>query len=144
MKAPDLDALRAIYDDADRLLEGWSCAASADCCRFGETGREPYLWPNERALVSRALARRGAPRRPLRVIGDCPLLDREGRCSIYEARPFGCRTFFCARATGPARRPPRAALAELGRRIAALAEAGAPGSRPRTLTSYWFEDSRCE
>jgi Fe-S-cluster containining protein len=130
------EALRVIYDDARRLLEGWSCDDSADCCRFGSTGREPYVWPVEWALLARAISARGAvPKRSrLAIAGNCPLLDRAGRCTVYDARPFGCRTFFCDRAKGPERRPPRAALAELGRRIATLSERAEPGSGPRPLT----------
>ena len=34
--------------------------------------------------------------------GSCPLLDpRTGKCLIYDSRPFGCRTHFCADAGGP-------------------------------------------
>ena len=29
------------------------------------------------------------------------MLDVRGRCLIYEARPFGCRSHFCAAAGGP-------------------------------------------
>ena len=36
----------------------------------------------------------------------CPFLDASGkRCSVYEARPFGCRTFFCGRINGPSKIP---------------------------------------
>src|SRR6266568_4198608 len=34
--APDLDALRAVYAEVDRLLEGWSCARAT-----GPTRRPP-------------------------------------------------------------------------------------------------------
>jgi uncharacterized protein len=135
MSQHDLTALRALYAEVDRTLSGWVCEGSADCCRFGETGREPYLWPNEWALLRRALAGRGgAPRRSLALAGDCPLLGRDGRCVAYADRPFGCRTYFCDRAEGPDRRPPRAALAEIGRRVAALSERAEPGAGPRKLT----------
>jgi len=29
------------------------------------------------------------------------MLDAAGKCLIYEARPFGCRTHFCPAAGGP-------------------------------------------
>jgi Fe-S-cluster containining protein len=131
----DLDALRALYADADRALEGWTCELSTDCCHFERTGREPYLWPNEWALLERAMAARGmAPRRAVPARGEararnlavvdrrCPLLGRDGRCTVYAERPFGCRTFFCERGTGPTPRPPRTELTALGRAIAALAQ----------------------
>jgi hypothetical protein len=137
MTRHDLAALRGLYAEVDAALEGWRCEGSADCCRFSLTGREPYLWPNEWALLSRAIAGRGigAPRRALPIAGDCPLLGADGRCVAYGDRPFGCRTFYCRLAVGPTRRPPRAALAEVGRRIAALSEGVEPGAGPRKLTS---------
>jgi uncharacterized protein len=125
MTPMDLDALRRVYADVDRLLEGWSCERSTDCCHFGRTGREPQLWPNEWALLRAALRARPAPRSrrlPLAEERRCPLLGDDDRCVAYAARPFGCRTYFCDRASGPTRRPPRAEIAALGRRIAVLAE----------------------
>lgn len=107
-----LAELTALYAEVDARFAGWSCDSSTDCCHFGRTGREPYVTSIELALVKRALARSGrkAPtqaktpqpaRRALPIARDerrCPLLDDAGRCSIYQQRPFGCRTFFCERA----------------------------------------------
>jgi len=136
----NLDSLREIYSRADALLEGWSCEGTTECCRFAITGRTPMLWPNEWALVQAAVAARGGRpargrRLPVADDGACPLLDRGGRCTIYRDRPFGCRTFYCDRATGPERRLPRAALQELARAVATLAERVEPGIGPRALTS---------
>src|SRR5262249_17507558 len=120
-RAPhDLNALAAVYREVDALLDGWSCELSTDCCHFGRTGREPQLWPNEWALLERALNARPLPRsrsRRLNVVdeGRCPLLDDAGRCSLYGERPFGCRTYFCSRASGPTRRPPRDEITALAR-----------------------------
>lgn len=115
-----LDELRELYAQADQLLSGTTCPGSTECCRFGRTGREPYVTSLETALIMRALAERGGPLRPqvvqglsegplaLPVVRDervCPLLTRAGLCSVYEARPLGCRTFFCDRAS--AQRPVR-------------------------------------
>ena len=133
----DLDALRALYAEADGYLEGWTCAASADCCHFARTGREPYLWPNEWALLEQAMRARGVPRGSLPVLDErrCPLLSRDGRCTVYADRPFGCRTFFCARGEGPTRKHPRAELADVGKRVAALARDADPGcDGPRQLS----------
>lgn len=108
-----LDELRALYHDVDARYEATRCDATTECCRFGRTGREPYVTELEVALIRKAIARRGGPKalaraasRPpaplLPVIKNekaCGLLTREGRCSIYAERPFGCRTFFCDRAT---------------------------------------------
>ncbi len=39
---------------------------------------------------------------PARADGGCRFLDETGlRCTVYEARPFGCRTYFCERGRGP-------------------------------------------
>src|SRR5262249_365210 len=135
----DLNALAAVYREVDALLDGWSCELSTDCCHFGRTGREPQLWPNEWAMLERALRARPVARtRRLPVVdeGRCPLLDDRGRCAAYSERPFGCRTYFCARAVGPARRPPRVELGALARRVVALAEAADPLARPRSLTRW--------
>jgi Fe-S-cluster containining protein len=153
----DLAALRALYAEADRALDGWTCDLSSDCCHFARTGREPYLWPNEWALLQRAFRsrglrfaspparqsrvgppRRGTKRGSLPVLDErrCPLLGRDGRCTVYDDRPFGCRTFFCERGVGPTRKPPRDVLSDIGRRIAALAEKTDPeGDGPRPLSS---------
>jgi Fe-S-cluster containining protein len=115
------DELNAVYRDVDTRLSNDTCPASTECCRFGITGREPYVTSIEVALVERAIARRGGARalgrepaplqsqtpadrkdkRRLAMMDEepCPLLDAKGRCSVYDARPFGCRTYYCERAT---------------------------------------------
>jgi len=141
-----LAELRALYAEVDALAEGWSCEASTDCCRFGVTGREPYPTAIERAELERAVRARGGlgKRRGLPVVGPngederrCALLSDEGRCLVYASRPFGCRTFFCDRATGPAgeraRELPRREIARIARAILDLSERFAPadpGPRP--------------
>ena len=146
-----LDALRAIYRDVDALTAGWSCEASTDCCRFGVTGREPYPTAVELAELDRAVrARGGLPkRRSLPVVSKkgarangrderrCALLSDEGRCLVYASRPFGCLTFFCERASGPAgegaRDLPKAEIARLGRAVADVSarfDPRDPGPRP--------------
>jgi Fe-S-cluster containining protein len=60
--------------------------------------------------------------------GACPLLGRDGRCTVYAHRPFGCRTHFCEAAGGMY---PRKHLADLIHRLEALDEKlGGDGSRP--------------
>jgi Fe-S-cluster containining protein len=148
--------LAAVYRDADRLHAGWSCPASTECCRFGMTGREPYVTSIELAAVKKAIAARGglrswkrAPlvvgdaagaatgRVALRVVSDerrCPLLDAAGRCAVYAARPLGCRTFFCDRAEQGSRVKQRDVNA-LVRRIQDIAAAHEPGGdQGRLLT----------
>ena len=56
------------------------------------------------------------------------MLGRNGRCTIYAHRPFGCRSHFCAAAGGPY---PRKHVADLIQRLEALDERlGGDGPRP--------------
>ena len=58
----------------------------------------------EAIVAATALRAAGRTRLPVSLdaaTGACPMLDGKGRCLIYEARPFGCRTHFCAAAGGP-------------------------------------------
>jgi Fe-S-cluster containining protein len=138
--------LLALYAEVDGLLAPFSCDASAECCHFGTTGREPYPTAIELAEVERAvragslLARSnkdagGSKKRKLPLASwRCPLLSSEGRCRIYAARPFGCRTYFCERMSGPGKLP-RAEIQAVSRRIADLAARFAPRDPlPRPLT----------
>ena len=142
-----LRELERLYADVDALYAGTSCPSSTECCRFAITGREPYVTSVELALLRRATSQRSGkrdhaeplstsdPRLP--VLADertCPLLSRDGRCSVYAARPFGCRTFFCERAESLA--PVRHAdMLSRVRDLKALAERHQPGgSAGRPLT----------
>ena len=153
--APDRDPLfeelAAIYRDADLTFSGWSCPASTECCRFGITGREPYVTSIEIAALLRARAAAGSPlsvqdergvrsrgRRALPVAGDgerrCPMLTAEGRCAVYAWRPLGCRTFYCDRAE-PGQRVRHREISALVRRIQDLASRHQPGGdQGRALT----------
>lgn len=146
--------LLKLYEEVDALLAATSCDDSADCCHFERTGREPYPSTLEIAEIEHAIAagggfaafaappaaapgaRRGGKGK-LPILGEerrCPLLSAEGRCRIYASRPFGCRTFFCERATG--KRVSRDALQALGRRVADLSARSFPRDPgPRTLES---------
>jgi uncharacterized protein len=137
-----LAELQTLYAELDALYAHVSCAGSTECCRFGITGRQPFVTSIELALLQRAIARRGArapdPRqRPLALYRErdeqpCPLLDRDARCGVYADRPFGCRTFFCERATGEL--PQRKRLRELLQRLKALAVRHQPsGDQGRPL-----------
>lgn len=110
MTAPFAELL-ALYREVDARHAAHACPSSTECCRFGVTGREPYVTSVELAYLTRAIARRGGrtpspppplDRTALPVLKDeraCPLLDPSGRCSAYDARPLGCRTFYCDRAS---------------------------------------------
>lgn len=111
-----LQELAALYAEVDALYAGWSCPSSSECCRFGITGKQPFVTSIELTALERAVARRGGlpskKKRALPLTDDpekermCPLLSREGKCSVYADRPLGCRTFYCGRAErgeGPGR-----------------------------------------
>lgn len=53
------------------------------------------------AVALKATGRRTLPESADAKTGRCPLLSSAGKCIVYEARPFGCRTHFCAAAGGP-------------------------------------------
>ena len=124
------DQVRAVYRDlASRPIER-NCKLRTQCCHFKLTGKTPYLTRGEALLTARALKATGRKCLPARHDGACPLLDPQtSRCLIYEDRPFGCRTHFCAAAGGPyARRE----VIDLIRRLEAIDEQ-LGGDGPRTL-----------
>ena len=132
-----LAELEALYREADTLYSGHLCAACTRCCQPRRTGREPYVTSIELLAVARAWARRGSSggRTPARVRarqpkrdadGACPLLTAEGRCAIYQARPLGCRSYWCRRAHADSPVAHRQLLA-LVRRVQAIAARHEPG-----------------
>lgn len=148
---PLFEELAAIYRDADLTFSGWSCPGSTECCRFGITGREPYVTSIEIAALLRARAAAGSPlpvqdergvrskgRRALPMAADgerrCPMLTPEGRCAVYAWRPLGCRTFYCDRAE-PGERVRHREITALVRSIQDLASRHQPGGdQGRALT----------
>lgn len=132
--------LLALYAEVDALLAPYSCDGTTECCQFGITGREPYPTAIEIAEVERAVRALGSlpKKRGLPMADDarrCPLLSDEGKCRVYAARPFGCRTFFCERIVGPSRKLPRDDIQRLARKIADLSARFAPRDPlPRPLT----------
>lgn len=95
--------VRAIYQDWERRPLERNCTARGDCCRFRLTGRTPFLTRGEALVAALAWRAAGRTRVPDPPDGACPFL-KAGRCQIYDGRPFGCRTHFCAAAGGPAAR----------------------------------------
>lgn len=96
-----LHQVREIYVRlAQRPVER-NCTGISDCCRFRLTGQTPFLTRGE-ALVARQAARAvGRKKLVSPADGSCPLLGPDGRCTIYQSRPFACRTHFCEAAGGP-------------------------------------------
>ncbi|MEN9283265.1 MAG: hypothetical protein RLZZ179_758 [Verrucomicrobiota bacterium] len=108
-----LAEVRHIYAElAERPMDR-QCISRSACCRFRLTGRTPFLTRGEAMVAAAALRASGRRQLPASSDGSCPLL-RDGQCSIYDSRPFGCRTHFCQEAGGPA---PRALVRDLIQRL---------------------------
>ena len=141
--SPERAELRRLYEEIDAIISVFSCPATAECCNFANTGREPYPTAVELAEVREGMRRagisidakkrKGGKRLPMAAEDrTCPLLGPDGRCRIYASRPFGCRTYFCERREGP-RKMPRDEIASVSRRIADLSarfDPRDPGPRP--------------
>lgn len=95
---PELDGLRAelreCYDDLEHDLARHEprCVVSGRCCRFREFDHVLYLSGIEARVL---LADAPPPVRPLDDGATCPWQDNAGRCTAREARPLGCRLYFC-------------------------------------------------
>lgn len=97
-----LEEVRAVYRDLTARPIERDCQLRTECCHFKLTGKTPYLTKGEALLAARALKAGGRKTLPSRSDGACPLLDPQTfRCLVYDSRPFGCRTHFCAAAGGP-------------------------------------------
>lgn len=125
-----LAEVRQVYVDlAQRPIER-NCTRRTECCHFKLTGRTPYLTKGEAIVAARALRATGRKLLPENAGGSCPMLQQgTDKCLIYEDRPFGCRTHFCAPAGGPiARRE----VLDLIRRLEDV-DLKLNGNGPRTL-----------
>lgn len=129
-EAAALAETRAIYAELAARPVDRACARIGECCHFQLTGLTPFLTKGEALLAANALRATGRTRIPESLDGACPLLHRAtGKCLIYDARPFGCRTHFCAAAGGPyARRE----VLDLIRRLEKI-DADLGGDGPRKL-----------
>ena len=100
-----IQAVRAIYAELASIPLQRSCTGLAECCRFRLTGRTPYLTRGEALVAARAWRAAGRKDVIVPADGSCPFLHPlTGKCRIYDGRPLGCRTHFCAAAGGPANR----------------------------------------
>jgi hypothetical protein len=107
-----------------------NCTRLTECCHFKLTGRTPYLTKGEAVVAARAFRATGRKSLPKNPDGVCPMLHPEsGNCLIYDARPFGCRTHFCAAAGGPVA---RREVLDLIRRLEKV-DVDLGGNGPRTL-----------
>lgn len=97
-----LAEVRQVYLDLVQRPIERNCLRKTECCHFKLTGRTPYLTKGEAVVAAKALRATGRKSLPENADGSCPMLQPEtGNCLIYEDRPFGCRTHFCAAAGGP-------------------------------------------
>lgn len=99
--APAMDEVRAVYAElANRPVER-ACTRLTECCQFQLTGAMPQITRGEALVAAQAYRASGRSKLVERADGACPLLTAAGKCMVYEARPFGCRTHFCVAAGGP-------------------------------------------
>jgi Fe-S-cluster containining protein len=125
-----LNTVREVYAELSLRPVERDCVRLKECCHFKLTGRTPYLTKGEALLAAEALRATGRTRLPENAAGACPMLDSaNGNCLIYESRPFGCRTHFCAAAGGPYE---RREVIDLIRRLEAVDES-LGGTGPRLL-----------
>jgi len=91
--SPEAD-LRALYDEVDREVArlGPVCQLSGRCCRFAEYGHTLFASTIE---IGYLVAEAPRPSRPLDQGDHCPWQDQLGRCTARDARPLGCRIFYC-------------------------------------------------
>jgi Fe-S-cluster containining protein len=87
-------ALRVVYDELARDVAdaGPVCELSGRCCRFQEYDHTLFLSGIEAEIL---LSDAPSPLRPLDDGLTCPWQDDRGRCTAREARPLGCRVYFC-------------------------------------------------
>jgi Fe-S-cluster containining protein len=140
-ETPERDALeevRAIYRELEHRPIARACTKLTECCQFRLTGRTPQLTRGEALLAARAVRAAGRKALPERADGACPLLRENGTCTIYQDRPFGCRTHFCAAAGGPYA---RSEVLDLIRRLE-MVDAQLAGTGPRSISSALADELR--
>lgn len=120
--------IQAIYAEVERRALPRECQMRTGCCHFRQTGKTPLLTRGEALFLAKGVRASGRTQIKPHPDGACPLLGRDGRCTVYASRPFGCRTHFCEAAGGMY---PRKHVADLIQRLEALDEKlGGDGSRP--------------
>jgi Fe-S-cluster containining protein len=112
------EALQGVYAEVDAEVAALApvCVISGRCCRFEEFGHTLFVSAPEFALL---LADAPQACRPLDEGATCPWQDEKGRCTAREARPMGCRVYFC----DPRYEPASGEVAERGiRRLKRLVD----------------------
>lgn len=87
-------SIRKVYGDLSHeiAVAGPVCDLSGRCCRFEEWDHTLFLSGIEADML---LAEAPPACRPLDGGATCPWQDGHGRCTAREARPLGCRVYFC-------------------------------------------------
>jgi Fe-S-cluster containining protein len=87
-------ALRELYSELDQAITQLApvCQLSGRCCRFKEYDHTLFVSAGEAELL---LAEASPPVRTLDRGETCPWQDEAGRCTARNARPLGCRVYFC-------------------------------------------------
>jgi len=97
-----LTEVRSVYAELAQRPIQRNCLQRTECCQFQLTGKIPQLTRGEALLAAQTFRATGRKTLPQRPDGACPMLQADtGKCLIYAARPFGCRTHFCQTAGGP-------------------------------------------
>lgn len=117
------DRVREVYRDLDAEVAALApvCQVSGRCCRFVEYDHTLFVSAPEFAIL---LADAPEPSRPVDDGATCPWQDARGRCTAREARPLGCRVYFCDPKYAP--HGPDVAEAAIGRLKALVEEMGLP------------------
>jgi Fe-S-cluster containining protein len=86
--------VRAMYEDLAREIAeaGPVCDLSGRCCRFAEWDHTLFLSGIEAKLL---IEDAPPPVRELDEGATCPWQNERGHCTAREARPLGCRVYFC-------------------------------------------------
>ena len=106
--------VKSIYTDLTKRPIERACINRTECCQFKLTGATPYLTLGEAVVAAKGLRAAGKKHLPVKPDGSCPMLKQDGKCMMYESRPFGCRTHFCQAAGGAY---PRREVIDLSRRL---------------------------
>jgi Fe-S-cluster containining protein len=138
LKCEALEEVRAVYRELENRPVERACTRRTECCHFKLTGRTPQLTRGEAIVAARALRAAGRKALPERDDGACPLLRADGACLIYQDRPFGCRTHFCAAAGGPYA---RSEVLDLIRRLEVI-DGRLEGDGPRALPAALRDELR--
>src|SRR5471032_1545288 len=133
-----LEEVRAVYRELENRPVERACIRRTECCHFKLTGRTPQLSRGEAIVAAKAVRAAGRKVMPEREDGACPMLKENGACLIYQERPFGCRTHFCAAAGGPYT---RGEVLDLIRRLEVV-DVRLGGAGPRALPGAVREELR--